>query len=144
MNKKTNNRVKRSSAMDWALGNNILPSLCICYQLDLSLERRFTNITILETDLSRLRRKQGSPNPVYLGSWLQLYRINPDVVGWIYQKDHHNQLSIMHGSGNDIYLSDINKYEVRFLWIIGIVLTSLISIRLSMVIICMTAACSSR
>ena len=45
MSKKTNNRVKRNSAMDWAFRV-------------IKLERRFTNITILEADLSRLRRKQ--------------------------------------------------------------------------------------
>ncbi len=82
------------------------------------------------------------------GLWIcSSTEINPDGSWMDLSEGYHNQLSIMHGSDNDIYLPQISTkilmYLVRFLHDYRIVPTSLISIRLSMVIICMTAACSS-
>ena len=138
MSKKTNKRVKRNSAMDWAFRVIIFCLVCVIVISGYKVGTALYKYHHSRSGFKQVAKEAKVDPNQFTGvvDFAALQKINPDVVGWIYQKDTIINYPIMHGSDNDIYLhSDINKkYSV----------SGSISIRLSMVIICMTAACSSR
>ena len=146
MSKKTNNRVKRNSAMDWAFRVIIFCLVCVIVISGYKVGTALYKYHHSRSGFKQVAKEAKVDPNQFTGvvDFAALQKINPDVVGWIYQKDTIINYPIMHGSIYTQISTRSTVYLVRFLWIIGIVLTSLISIRLSMVIICMTAVCSSR
>ena len=149
MSKKTNNRVKRNSAMDWAFRVIIFCLVCVIVISGYKVGTALYKYHHSRSGFKQVAKEAKVDPNQFTGvvDFAALQKINPDVVGWVYQKDTITIQSCMEVITTYIYTQISTRstvYLVRFLWIIGIVLTSLISIRLSMVIICMTAACSSR
>ncbi len=112
MSKKTKKKVKRNGAMDWAFRVIIFCLVCV-----IGISGYKVGTALYKYHHSRSGFKQVAkeakvdPNQ-FTGvvDFAALQKVNPDVVGLIYQKDTIINYPIMHGSDNDQYLhSDINK-----------------------------------
>lgn len=112
MSKKTNNRVKRNSAMDWAFRVIIFCLVCVIVISGYKVGTALYKYHHSRSGFKQVAKEAKVDPNQFTGvvDFAALQKINPDVVGWIYQKDTIINYPIMHGSDNDIYLhSDINK-----------------------------------
>lgn len=111
MSKKTK-KVKKNSAMDWAFRVIIFCLVCV---IGISGYKVGTALYKYHHSRSGFKQvaKEAKVDPNQFTGVVDfeaLQKVNPDVVGWIYQKDTIINYPIMRGSDNDQYLhSDINK-----------------------------------
>lgn len=111
MSKKTK-KVKKNRAMDWAFRVIIFCLVCV---IGISGYKVGTALYKYHHSRSGFKQvaKEAKVDPNQFTGVVDfeaLQKVNPDVVGWIYQKDTIINYPIMRGSDNDQYLhSDINK-----------------------------------
>lgn len=111
MSKKTK-KVKKNSAMDWAFRVIIFCLVCV---IGISGYKVGTALYKYHHSRSGFKQvaKEAKVDPNQFTGVVDfeaLQKVNPDVVGWIYQKDTIINYPIMRGNDNDQYLhSDINK-----------------------------------
>ena len=112
MSKNTKKKTKRNGVIDWAFRVIIFCLVCV-----IVISGYKVGIALYKYQHSRSGFKQVAkeakvdPNQ-FTGvvDFDALKKLNPDVVGWIYQKDAIINYPIMRGSDNDRYLhADINK-----------------------------------
>lgn len=105
-------KVKKNSAMDWAFRVIIFCLVCV---IGISGYKVGTALYKYHHSRSGFKQvaKEAKVDPNQFTGVVDfeaLQKVNPDVVGWIYQKDTIINYPIMRGSDNDQYLhSDINK-----------------------------------
>ena len=111
MSKKTK-KVKKNSAMDWAFRVIIFCLVCVIgisgYKVGTALYKYHHS----RSGFKQVAKEANVDPNQFTGvvDFEALQKVNPDVVGWIYQKDTIINYPIMRGSDNDQYLhSDINK-----------------------------------
>ena len=112
MSKKTNKSGKRNSAMDWAFRVIIFCLVCVIvvsgYKVGTALYKYYHS----RSGFKQVAKEAKVDPNQFTGvvDFDALKKLNPDVVGWIYQKDTIINYPIMRGKDNDQYLhSDINK-----------------------------------
>lgn len=112
MSKKTNKSGKRNSAIDWAFRVIIFCLVCVIvvsgYKVGTALYKYYHS----RSGFKQVAKEAKVDPNQFTGvvDFDALKKLNPDVVGWIYQKDTIINYPIMHGKDNDQYLhSDINK-----------------------------------
>ena len=112
MSKKTNKSGKRNSAMDWAFRVIIFCLVCVIvvsgYKVGTALYKYYHS----RSGFKQVAKEAKVDPNQFTGvvDFDALKKLNPDVVGWIYQKDTIINYPIMRGKDNDKYLhSDINK-----------------------------------
>ena len=112
MSKKTNKSSKRNSAMDWAFRVIIFCLVCVImvsgYKVGTALYKYYHS----RSGFKQVAKEAKVDPNQFTGvvDFDALKKLNPDVVGWIYQKDTIINYPIMRGKDNDQYLhSDINK-----------------------------------